>query len=121
MNEDITRFANILGGLGLAGSAAKALPSDEAEQKIDREIDAAEQRISVLRELKKRTWTVTASRSKPSCARRRLPPVRDAGPEPGHSARRQRLWRRHRNRARRVAAQNIVVEDSGAAKAAIAF
>ncbi len=122
VNEDITRLANIRGGLGLKLEARRKslAEADEAEQKIDREIDAAEQRISVLRELEKNMdgYSQSVKTVMRAAEGRRLRGM--LGPVSG-ILRVDKGYETAIETALGAAMQNIVVEDEGAAKAAIAF
>ena len=68
LEENEKQLANVRSGveLKLKGRKAALDDADAAEQCLGRELDAARQRLSVLRELE-RTWTATKTRSRPSC------------------------------------------------------
>ena len=70
--ENEKQLANVKAGveLKLKGRRAALNEADAAEQKLGRELDAARQRLGVLKELEK-IWTATRTRSRRSCGPRR--------------------------------------------------
>ena len=122
VEKDLTRLANIRGGLEmkLAARQKSLNDADEAEQKIDREMDAAEQRLTVLRELEKSMdgYSQSVKAVMRAAEGRRLRGV--IGPVSGILTV-DKGYETAIETALGGALQNIVVEGEAAAKAAIAF
>jgi chromosome segregation protein len=122
IDENLTRLANIKGGLSLKLAARrKSLDeADAAEQKIDREIDAAGQRITVLRDLEKSMdgYAQSVKTVMRAAEGRRLRGI--IGPVSGILTV-DKGYETAIETALGGALQNIVVEGEAAAKAAIGF
>ena len=122
LEENEKQLANVRSGveLKLKGRKAALDDADRDEQCLGRELDAARQRLSVLRELEK-TWTATRTRSRPSCV---LPVHAACGASSGRcppSLKVEPGCEVAVETALGGALQNIVVENEAAAKAAIAL
>ncbi|MCI2046600.1 MAG: chromosome segregation protein SMC [Faecalibacterium sp.] len=122
INENVTRLTNIRSGLTLKLAARrKSLDeADAAEQQIDRQIDAAEQRVQVLRELEKNMegYTQSVKSVMRAAEAHRLGGV--IGPVSSILSV-EKGYETAIETALGGALQNIVVDSEAAAKAAIAF